>query len=183
MYLRCFSPIGLSTEEPRENIYDEPHRSKECSSPPPTGPEYYNQSMFLRNKESQHGAVVRMPPSAARTKPIPPPKPKKPINTGTHTHIIHQHCNNTTTVRCRFLSAPRHMHLKPASTVHVHIYNVMHSHTPYTCTHLLYTTLYLYNTQIMGCQQKRRSTMNRTKVWSVLRPHPQGQNTTTKVSF
>ena len=67
----------------------------ECSSPPPTGPEYYNQSVILRNKRSQYdavtGAVVLVPPSAAvRIKPTPPPKPKRPTKDDTGTHIIDQ---------------------------------------------------------------------------------------------
>jgi hypothetical protein len=42
-----YTDNGLPIEETRENIYDKPHISKECSSPPPTGPEYYNQSAIL----------------------------------------------------------------------------------------------------------------------------------------
>ena len=97
----CTDVDSIPTEEARERIYDEPHArlSKECSSPPPTEPEYYNQIMitYSRSKESQHGTeeggTVVMPPGA---KPIPPPKPKKSTlndNTGTD---IHQHYNNTT---------------------------------------------------------------------------------------
>ena len=89
---RRFSPIGTRTEDVRENIYDLPHThaSVECSSPPPTGPEYYNQSVILRNKRSQYdaeaGALVLVPPSAAvKIKPTPPPKPKRPTKDDTGT--------------------------------------------------------------------------------------------------
>ena len=93
---RGFSPTGFPIEEEaRENIYDQHHTGHECSSPPPTGLEYYNHSAILRNQQSQHGAetsaMVLMAPSAARTKPTPPPKPKKPTKdckcTGTHRSI------------------------------------------------------------------------------------------------
>ena len=84
-YNRSFSPTGFPIEEEaRENIYDQPHTSsKQCTSPPPPGPEYYNYSA-IRNQQAQQtleaSAVVLVPPSAARTvsaKPTPPPKPKQ----------------------------------------------------------------------------------------------------------
>ena len=88
-----FFPTGFPIEEEEENIYDQPNTGVEYSSPPPTGPEYYNQSIisYFRSKESQRGreegATAMMPPA---TKPIPPPKQKNPTNnTGTD---IHQPC-------------------------------------------------------------------------------------------
>ena len=48
------SPTAVPIEEEgSENIYDQPHTSTECSSPPPTKQEYYNQSVILRHYESQ----------------------------------------------------------------------------------------------------------------------------------
>ena len=71
---------GLPTEEEGENIYDQPKKGVECSSPPPTEPEYYNQSMitYSRRKKFQRGteggdSAMTLPGA----KPIPPPKPKK----------------------------------------------------------------------------------------------------------
>ena len=49
-----FSPTTSPIQE--ENIYDQPHTSTECSSPPPTGPEYYNYSAILRNQQSQQSS-------------------------------------------------------------------------------------------------------------------------------
>ena len=82
----------MPTEEEEENIYDQPNTGVECSSPPPTGPEYYNQSAISRHNRSQYGtqanAIILMPPSAARARPTPPPKPKKRTeHTGTQRSI------------------------------------------------------------------------------------------------
>ena len=117
------SPTGFPIEEEaQENIYDQPHTSTECSSPP-RGLEYYNYRAIW-NQQSQYGAeasaMVLVPPSPARTastRPTPPPKPKKPskdykhtgtqrsvgivsyyylhvCNTHTHTHLLQKTAND-----------------------------------------------------------------------------------------
>ena len=92
---KCFFPTGLPTEE-GENIYDQPNTGVECSSPPPTETEYYNQSAIFLHHQSQYGtqanAIIPMPPSTARARPTPLPKPKKHTEyTGTQ-RSINQHC-------------------------------------------------------------------------------------------
>jgi hypothetical protein len=79
---RSFSPTGLSIEEAGdpENIYDEPHKSAICTSPPPQTPEYYNYSAIRNQQSSQACGMVLVPLTAVRTsskKPTPPPKPTK----------------------------------------------------------------------------------------------------------
>ena len=72
-------PTDLQEVSLRENIYDEPVVTRKCTSPPPSTNDvkYYNYSAI--NQQSRLGlqtsAVLLAPPSAAKRKPTPPPKP------------------------------------------------------------------------------------------------------------